>query len=129
MARRLIVALLALTGCGDAVPHICDRPATPDPKLYTGGYVDGDRYFTSRRDGEALFFPGGTWYKIQHHLGKTPVDWNCDLSFARTGFGEAGSFARAAGNQAELKAWDDQTFTILNDTCVDFYLLCTVTTK
>jgi hypothetical protein len=125
MARRLMIILLALSGCGEAAPTICARPGTETPKPFTEGFIEDGKYYTSRWDGPLLPFPGGTWYKIKHGLGKTPSDWRCFLSFDPNGVRDGSSVSQAAGNQAVLKAIDEQTMTILNETCVDHFLLCT----
>lgn len=133
--RRLAAALaggiaaLALLGCADvgAGLQACARPATEAPRAYTGGTVEDGVYMTSPWHGELLSFTGGAWYEIHHELGEVPQWFQFYLSFERDGLG-SGSVAHAAGNQVEVKAIDDQTLTVLNGTCVDYWLLGVVGT-
>ncbi|MBM4356669.1 MAG: hypothetical protein FJ096_01020 [Deltaproteobacteria bacterium] len=127
MARRLIAASLALAiaGCGGPPPTICKRPLTEEPVPYTQGTVEDGVYMTSDWNGAFLPFQGGSYYEIHHGLGEVPRWWQCYLSFESDGLG-SGSVAQAAGNEVELKAIDDETLTVLNGTCVDFWLLCAV---
>ncbi len=132
MARRLIAtALLAgpllfgtATGCTNA-PTICKRPRTDQPIPYTGGTTEHGVYMTSDWDGELLYYPGGSYYTLHHNLGERPRWWQCWLSFEKDGVA-SGSVAQAAGNEVELKALDENTLTVLNGTCIDFWLLCAV---
>ena len=132
MARRLIAAALmvapfvfgAATGCSTP-PTICKRPRTETPIPYTDGTTEHGVYMTSDWDGELLYYPAGAYYTLHHNLGERPRWWQCWLSFERDGVAN-GSVALAAGNEVELKAIDDTTLTVLNGTCIDFWLLCDV---
>ena len=116
-----IVALLCV-GCGDAVPTVCARPNTEEPVDFRGGEVENGVFMSSAWDGEFLFFPGGAYYRIHHQLDAEPRWWHAYLSFERNGLSE-GSVALAVGNQAELKGLDDESLTLLNGSCVDYWLL------
>ena len=133
-----IVLLLALTGCGDAVPSICDRPSTEQPVAYTDGCTnpaDGV-YLSAGYHGETscgnahgglLHFPGGRQYRFSHELSCPTLWTNFEvyLSFERDGL-TSGSIAPAAGNQAQLTDMDENTITILNASCVEYWMLIRV---
>ncbi len=123
MARRLIL-LAFLVGCGDAVPSICARPASEQPVPYDQGMVQNGSYMTADWDGEWLHFGGGAFYEMHHHLGSKPRQISCYLSFERYGTTGRGSSA-AAGNQVVIAAVDSESFTIVNATCVEFWIMCT----
>lgn len=127
MARglSLVALLLAHASCGSQAPTICKRPLTDEPIPYTEGTLEDGVYMTSDWTGPLLPFQGGTYYRLHHGLGEIPRWWQCYLSFDADGIPN-GSIAQAAGNEVELKAIDDETITILNGTCVDFWLLCAV---
>ena len=124
------VALLAATlcGCGDAEPGACARPETPEPTEYRGGSVEGGVYRSAEWNGELLYYPGGAHYKIFHNLGAIPSQASFYLSFERYGLAE-GSVAEAAGNQVEIKAIDEESITVVNGTCAEFYLLGVMSTS
>jgi hypothetical protein len=121
-----VAALAVLGGCG-ATPgaDVCVRPETEEPTDYTGGSLEEGVYMTSDWDGELLHFPGGAFYRIHHGLGERPRYWSFYLSFERDGL-NSGSLTQAAGNQAELKELDDQTLTVVNGSCAEYYLLAVV---
>jgi hypothetical protein len=132
-ARSRAAALLAafgaaavLVGCGDMEngPVVCDRPATEAPVAFHGGTVDldGGVYMTSGFDGELLHYPGGAYYQIFHQLGDVPTQWQVYLSFERDGVA-SGSIAEAAGNQAEVKAIDAESITVVNGSCSGYWML------
>jgi len=114
-------ALLACESVGAQVTA-CDRPATEEPWHYDEGSRDDGVYMTSGWYGELLYFPGGAHYRIHHRLGEVPHWFQFYLSFERDGLG-SGSLAQAAGNQVEVKAIDDETITVINGSCVDYWLL------
>jgi hypothetical protein len=122
--RMSLAATCAVTalGCGDALPVTCARPATAEAVAYRGGGVEADVYMSADWEGDLLFFPGGAYYEIYHGLGEKPRWWQAYLSFERDGLTSA-SVALAAGNQAELKAIDNQSLTLLNGSCADYWLL------
>jgi hypothetical protein len=125
VARMIVVAMCAaVAGCGDAVSRLCDRPRTEQPVTFTQGTVEDGVYMSSDWDGELLAYRGGAYYRFEHRLGERPRWWQCYLSFERSGIA-SGSIALATGNQAELKAIDDKALTVLNGTCVDYWVLCT----
>lgn len=79
-------------------------------------------YRTSAFDGDLLHFPGGAFYEIHHGLGADPVDVRFFLSFARDGDGSA-TVSQAAGNQVEMTDHDEDTLTVLNGSCADYFLI------
>lgn len=133
---RVVAASLALCaslslviaggGCGIASaigPTTCDRSEKANPPIrYTEGTVEGGVYMSSAWDGELLYFPGGMRYQIEHKLGGAPRSWEFYLSFDQFGT-KTGVVTPAAGNQAELRGIDDQTLTVVNGSCVEYWLL------
>jgi len=118
---------IASLGCNTIGPETCARPNSESPRPYRDGTVEGHSYRSAAWDGELLPFAGGAYYQIYHGLGRVPVGLAFYLSFERRGVAEA-SLAPAAGNQVEIKAIDDETVTVLNGTCADYYLLATAWT-
>ncbi|MEZ4444010.1 MAG: hypothetical protein R3B72_33360 [Polyangiaceae bacterium] len=128
LASALVVGgalLLGASSC-DSVnslgPQICDRPETEEPTDVTEGEVIGDTYRSADWDGDLLYFPGGAYYRIHHNLGAIPVGVQFYLSFSRDGVAD-GSLAPAAGNQVEIHAIDEETITVLNGSCSEYYLM------
>ncbi len=125
-ATRRGLALLcagAAFACGCATPPVvCDRPGTPEPVAYTGGTVEDGVYMSADWDGELLHFPGGAYFDLRHGLGERPRWWMVYLSFERDGLA-SGSVAAAAGNQAEVKSVNDESITLLNGSCADYWML------
>lgn len=119
-----VLVAVGLAGCADVGAEIqaCARPASEEPRLYTGGSVEDGVYMTSDWYGELLYFPGGAWYEIHHQLGEVPRWFEFYLSFERDGLGSA-SLAQASGNQAEIKEIDAESITVLNGSCADYWLL------
>ncbi len=125
-AKRVAAALVSawLTGCV-APPigtELCRRPETDEPIDYVGGDVENGVYRSADPYGELLHFPGGAFYRLHHELGEQPRWWQFYVSFERNGLTD-GSVALAAGNQAELKAIDDETITVVNASCAEYWLL------
>ncbi len=122
----LTIAGLAgvLSGCPDEIsPSACDRSEEANaPVTYSQGTTVGRVYRSADWDGELLSFPGGKRYVIEHKLGRVPTTIDLYVSFSRRGLVD-GTLAQAAGNQAEIIGIDDQTITLVNGTCSDFYLL------
>ena len=124
--RWLFVAgLLVLTGC--TAGEVCPRPEQEEPVEFHEGFSPAPSvYMTAEWDTtELLHFPGGAFYEIHHNLGEIPTEWLVYLSFERDGNNSA-SLALAAGNQAELKAMDETTITLLNGSCSDYWMLVVV---
>ena len=118
----LTALLLAPSGCSEIGPETCRRPESEEPTPYNGGSVVEGVYMTSPWDSDLLPFPGGAYYEIHHQLGATPQLVQIYLSFGEDGLAD-GSIAQAAGNQAEIKAIDDEKIVILNGSCAEYYLL------
>jgi hypothetical protein len=133
-ARACAIGLVALlsAGCG---PSPCDRSAEANPPvIYAGGTVERGVYMSSAWDGDddadgeiednegLLHFPGGMRYDIKHKLGERPRVVQIYLSFDRDGT-RSGTLAQAAGNQAEIRRPDDETITVVNGSCSEYWLL------
>lgn len=125
---------LAQLGClSDLGPDTCDRSADGNPAVrYEEGRVEDGVYMTSAWDAELLYFPGGMRYELAHHLGETPRLWLAYLSFNRYGTKnvsespdelERGTLALASGNQAELVGANEDSLTLVNGSCSDYWLL------
>lgn len=125
---------LAQLGClSDLAPDTCDRSADANPPVrYEQGTAESGIYMTSAWDGELLYFPGGMRYELAHHLGETPKLWQAYLSFNRYGTKnvsdspeeqERGTLALATGNQAELVGANEDSLTLVNGSCSDYWLL------
>lgn len=127
--NRLLKALPFLTlgalGCGNAglASSTCDRSEQANtPIRYSEGMAENGIYMSSAWDGELLYFPGGMRYLIEHQLGEIPRYWQFYLSFDQEGV-KTGVIGLAAGNQAELRGIDAETLTVVNGSCVDYWLL------
>lgn len=124
----VIIAAMAAAGCGNSPigPKICDRPATDEPIPIHEGQRIGNVFQTSgwgsiEDEDELLYFDGGRYYEIHHNLGAVPVAVHGYVSFERYGLAE-GSVSETAGNQMEVKALDENTVTVLNGSCTEYYL-------
>jgi len=137
----LLLSLLtpALPACLTEIgPDTCDRSLKGNPPVaYTEGSVDNGVYMTSGWDEELLYFPGGMRYTLIHELGETPRFWQAYLSFNQTGTKntssdpedpERGTLALAAGNQVELTEANETSLTVVNGSCVDYWLLVVAST-
>jgi len=120
---------LAAVGAGcetfqEIGPTSCSRSADDNPPVrYAEGIISqGTTYQTSEFDGELLYFPGGMRYELEHGLGARPDRWEAYLSFDRFG-ARTGTVALAAGNQVELIEVTDETITVANGSCVEYWLL------
>lgn len=117
-----------VAGCGpddyNPGPETCDRSEEHNPPVrYTEGTVEGGVYMTSDWDEELLWFPGGMHYTFEHKLGARPRLVQAYLAFDQYGLRDGGHIAFASGNEAEIVRMDDQTLTMRNATCIDFWLL------
>jgi hypothetical protein len=125
MRLRRALALAALSGalgCDQFPKATCDRSDEGNPTVrYAEGTAEAGVYMSSPWDGERLYFPGGMRYALEHKLGAAPRWVSAFLSFDAHG----GAFAPAAGNQAELLDVGATTLTVVNDSCVDYWLLVT----
>jgi hypothetical protein len=119
----MFVAALALWGCGDAIPDTCPRPESAEPREYSQGTtnLEDGWYDSVAAEGELLHYPGGAYYRIYHSLWCVPRHVEVWLSFSRYQ-ADGASQAPAAGNQAEIKARDETSITILNGSCVEYWM-------
>lgn len=128
MRRIALIAAIALAafsaGCETFWPQTCDRSDEGNPPVrYTGGEAHDGVYLSSPWDGELLFFPGGMHYDLVHQLGSTPRWVEGYLAFDRHGTSDGGALAQAAGNQLLIAKMDDTVVRVVNDSCVDYWLL------
>jgi len=127
-AVSFAVISLATIGSGcetfqEIGPTSCSRSEDANPPVrYSEGLITEDTYQTSEFDGELLYFPGGMRYELEHGLGERPQRWEAYLSFDRFGT-RTGTVALAAGNQVELLEVTDETLTVANGSCVEYWLL------
>ena len=132
-ALSLLVAA-SLSGCvSDLGPTTCDRSESGNPAvLYSEGVASDGVYMSSPWDGELLYFPGGMRYELEHHLGATPRFFQPYLSFSRYGTkgasgesdeSESSALSPAAGNQVEVTDLNPTTMTVINGSCVEYWLL------
>ncbi len=116
-------SLVASTGCD--VSNCNTDPAVNPPADYDGGTVslsEGRKIFsTSAPDETHLNFNGGAQFRIFHKLGACPMHVEGWVSFSETGI-KGGNEARPAGNMFEVLAVDDETITVRNDSCGDYWL-------
>jgi hypothetical protein len=133
-ALFVAAALLSSSGCSviNSIGPNCDRsPASNEPVAYTEGQTTDGVYKSSPWGGELLWFPGGMRYDLVLQ-GWTQVPDFVDLwlSFAQCGT-KNGTVARAAGNQAEVRAIrhevvdgeDRAIIEVVNGSCSDYWLL------
>lgn len=120
--------IAALLGCdipSNLGPKDCDRDEADNPVItYSAGTAADGLYMSSPWEGPLVYFPGGSRFRFEHHLGTTPRAWQAYLSFDEAGV-ESGSLAPAAGNQVELIGIDGEAVTVKNGSCSDYYLLLT----
>lgn len=135
-ATVLLLGALAgpLVGCGNplGIGQVCDRSIRGNPpKLYTEGTVVHGVYQTSDWGGEWLEFSGGTHYALQHKLGVTPPWVMPYFSFSSHGVGDGvedggqtdgGLASPAAGDGVGIIDVDDETITVVNASCTDYFL-------
>jgi hypothetical protein len=100
----------------------CNTTDTANPvERYEGGTVTGGsdpHYVSSDWDTGLLHFPGGKRYELVHHLGFTPAEVSIYVSFAE----ENEPVTECSGNTCVIQAVKDDTITIKNDTCSEFWV-------
>ena len=126
MKGPAILATAALLLSGTFAAASCAPPcetSDTDPVRVTEGTVDpsGSSYESAPWNGPYLHFPGGRRYRLEHHLGRTPVLVQTYLSFSEEPM-SGGNAAESAGNQAVIEAVDDEIILVHNDTCAEFWL-------
>ncbi|NUO47260.1 MAG: hypothetical protein HOV80_00230 [Polyangiaceae bacterium] len=119
----ILVASIAPVGCdvltGGCGDDLFDEPAA----LFTEGITEDGTYVSSGWDPkELLDFPPGQKIEFVHGLGVVPASWQAYVATARKGDGSA--IVLSTGD-VELVQIDEETITVRNATCVDFYLLLT----
>lgn len=121
----LLAALLAVlsTAC-TKVTSTCSRDRDSTFVAFTPDKLDGETYHSGPWEGPHPFFPPGRTIVFEHGLGRIPWHINFWLAFQPTG-----TLAPSAGNMAELRTMDspspqvdENTISVYNDTCSDFYL-------
>lgn len=137
MWSKLFVMAAGLVGGGcsviNSIGPSCDRSAANnEPVLYTEGVTTNGVYKSSPWGGELLWFPGGMRYNLALR-GWTQVPDFVDLwlSFEQCGT-KTSTVARAAGNQAEVRAIRQEdvavgeervVIEVVNGSCSDYWLL------
>lgn len=128
LALAMVIAA-ATAGCETFGSRTCDRSAEGNPVIdYTGGTAEDGVYMSSPWGGELIYFPGGMHLQLEHGLGATPKWVNEYLSFDRYGTTDGGSLAQAAGNQVLVTDMNNQAIVLVNDSCVDYWILVTAGT-
>lgn len=136
MWSKLFVVALALVGgaCSviNSIGPNCDRsPESNDPVKYTEGQTKDGVYMSSPWGGELLWFPGGMRYDlVLQGWTQAPDFVDLWLSFDHCGT-KTSTVARAAGNQAEVRAIrhevvngeDRAIVEVVNGSCSDYWLL------
>ena len=131
ITRVMLLGALAAgaLGCETFGPVACDRSEEANPTVtYQGGVTAEGVYRSSAWDGELLFFPAGMHYDLVHGLGSEPGWVESFLSFEREGTGDGGTLAPAAGNHAVIAKADAERIRVVNDSCVEYWLLVTAGT-
>jgi hypothetical protein len=127
---------LGSAGCGNPLgigPDTCDRSLKNNPPIvYSDGTIVNGAYQTSDWGGEWLYFPGGMHYRLEHKLGASPTWVVPYLSFADHGIGsgvdadggeaDGGIAAVGAGDPFGVIGSDDTYLTVVNATCVTYFL-------
>ncbi|HHH27999.1 MAG TPA: hypothetical protein ENK57_06605 [Polyangiaceae bacterium] len=129
----LLSGVIACDAINQIGPEICRRPIDDEPIAFCGGDVEDGIYMSSDwgaaldSSGEdLLYFPGGEYYRIHHRLGVRPRQIQLYLSFSPKGTTES-PVAPAAGNQATIREVTDTYIDVLNESCVEYYLLVIAT--
>ena len=105
-------------------PQTCDRePEDNPPTSFRGGTTEGGVYMSSEWRGELVRYPGGAQVRFFHGLGAVPRSFTAYVSFDR--YGDEGSMSPATGNQAELMDIDEESLTLRNSSCADYFVLVT----
>ncbi len=120
----LLAPALALASVGCSRTSTCSRDADSVIVSQSKALVDGNTYHSAPVGGPYQYFPPARTLTFEHGLGAVPYAVQFWLAFS-----ERGTLAPSAGNITELKNLDDtqpaitdQTISVYNDTCSDFYL-------
>lgn len=119
----LAAVVLALSTLACTSTSTCSRGE--DMTTVTDGIVDGNVYHSAPYGGPYAHFPPARTITFEHGLGTTPYAIQLWVAFS-----DHGTLAPSAGNISELRgpdgtpqsALNDQTISVYNDTCSDFYL-------
>lgn len=125
LARLLAGALCALSSSA-CTTSTCTRSAdfTTVALGDSGSAVEGNTYHSAPFGGPYAYFPPFRTITFEHGLAAVPYAMQFWLAFS-----SGGTLAPSAGNMTELRAVDDagpaindQTISVYNNTCSDFYL-------
>jgi len=127
--RRLAAALACALGALSSAACTTST-CTRDPDFTTvklgdnGSAVEGNTYHSAPFGGPYAYFPPFRTTTFEHGLAAVPYAMQFWLAFT-----EHGTLAPSAGNMTELRAVEDagpaindQTISVYNNTCSDFYL-------
>ena len=123
----MVCALTALSSTACTNVSSCSR----DPDSVTialgdnGSAVEGNTYHSAPYGGPYAYFPPSRTITFEHGLAAIPYAMQFWLAFSANG-----TLAPSAGNMTELTAvndggtpaLNDQTISVYNNTCSDFYL-------
>jgi hypothetical protein len=112
-----------LVGLGSpACSPTCDTTDADNPaQRFEGGAVSGGAnpyYVSSDWQTGLLPFPGGKRYQLVHHLGFTPAEVSVYVSFAE----QNEPITPCSGNTCVIQAVNDDSITVKNDTCSEFWV-------
>jgi len=129
MASARSLALLLACALGALSSSACTTSTcTRDPDFTTvalaDNAVEGNTYHSAPFGGPYAYFPPFRTITFEHGLAAVPYAMQFWLAFTPNG-----TLAPSAGNMTELRAVDDagpaindQTISVYNNTCSDFYL-------
>lgn len=104
----------------------CLRENVQDGVLYAEGRTVSGSYESTPADGTWLHYPAGRRYRLKHALGVAGrcVDVLAYLSFSATPLpaGKQGDTTLGTGSTVVVEQIGDDSITIHNDSCSDFYL-------
>jgi hypothetical protein len=128
LALTLMAAALAL--CSQACTNVSSCSRDPDSLTVplggdSGSAVEGNVYHSAPYGGPYAYFPPFRTITFEHGLAAIPYSMQFWLAFTSNG-----TLAPSAGNMTELRdsddggahAVNDQTISVYNNTCSDFYL-------
>jgi hypothetical protein len=118
-------ALTALSSTACASTSTCSHADDYATVPFTDDMLDGNIFHSAPIGGPYTHFPPARTLTFEHHLKAEPYDVQFWLAFSAEG-----TLAPSAGNMTELRdpadgglhALNDQTISVYNNTCSDFYL-------
>jgi hypothetical protein len=123
----LIMAVAAFALYSQACTNVSSCSRGPDSVTIAlgdnSGAVEGNTYHSAPYGGPYAYFPPARTITFEHGLAAVPYAMQFWLAFSANG-----TLAPSAGNMTELTAdagapaLNDQTISVNNNTCSDFYL-------